>query len=134
MFKQFLVQISAILTPTPTDAALASAAASPSPTTTPTSSRALHVVLEQQPSWNSALSIFLVIAIAIVAGLVIGLIAQKGGVSSFIGKLFADFTNVLAYVVVTFAYLGSFVIAWRVIRVGGAQPEKNPVIQKATDP
>lgn len=117
MFKQFLAQIAPI-SPTPTLAITATP--TPAPTLIPTPT--LHVVVDQQPFWNSALGILFVIAIAIVAGLIIGLIAQKGGVGPFIEKLFADFTNVLAYVVVTFAFLGIFVIAWRVIKVGGGQP------------
>ena len=88
--------------------------------------------MEQEPFWNSALGIFLVIAIAIVAGLVIGFMAQKAGVSSFIEKLFADFTNLLAYVVVTFAFLGIFAIAWQVIKVGGGQPfDANKALETA---
>jgi hypothetical protein len=78
--------------------------------------------MEQAPFWNSAPGIFAVIVIAIIVGLVIGLISKKGGVSSFIEKLFADFTNVLAYVVVTFAFVAIFAIARQVIKVGGGQP------------
>ena len=56
--------------------------------------------MEQASFWNSALGIFLVIVIAIVAGLVIWLIARKGDTNGLVGKLlnlFNDFTDVLAY-------------------------------------
>jgi hypothetical protein len=115
----------------------------PTPTPTATSTPALH-----PPFWNSALGIFIVIVIAILAGLVIGLIARKGGTSpsgtrstptnglvGLVGKLlnmFNDFTNVLAYVVVTFAFLGIFAIARQVIKVGGGQPfDANKALESA---
>ena len=112
----------------------------PTPTPTATPAPALHVVMEEAPFWNSALGIFIVIVIAILAGFVIGFIARKGGTSpngtrstptnglvGLVGKLldmFNDFTNVLAYVVVTFAFLGIFEIARQVIKVGGGDAAK----------
>ena len=104
---------------TPSATATAAATATPTPTATP-----FHVVMEQEPFWNSSLGIFIVIAVVLAAGVLVGvgLAAQKGGLSSFMEKLFADFTNLLAYVVVTFAFLGIFAIAWQVIKVGGGQP------------
>lgn len=123
-----------ILSPSVTPTATAKAIASVTHTATPTATP-FHVVMEQEPFWNSALGIFLVIVIAIVAGLVIGLIARKGGTNGLVGKLlnlFNDFTNVLAYVVVTFAFLGIFAIAWQVIKVGGGRPfDANKALETA---
>jgi hypothetical protein len=95
-------------------------AAALSPTSTP-----VQVVVDQQPFWNSALGILLLIVIAIGIGIVIGHVARKDGTNGLVGKLFNmfnDFTNVLAYVVVTFAFLGIFAISCQVIKVGGGEP------------
>src|SRR5437762_5597693 len=121
-----------ILSPsvTPTAAATAKAIASVTPTHTPTATP-LHVVMEEAPFWNSALGIFIVIVIAILAGLVIGLIARKGGTSpngtrstpanGLVGKLFNlfnDFTNMLAYLVIVLAFGGIFWLAHAVFSAG----------------
>lgn len=44
-------------------------------------------------------------------GVIAGLITKKGGIGAVIEKLFADFTNVLAYLVVILAFVGIFVLA-----------------------
>jgi hypothetical protein len=124
-----------ILSPsvTPTVAATAKAIASVTPTPTPTATP-FHVVMEQAPFWNSALGIFLVLVIAIVAGLVIGLIARKGGTSpngtrstptnGLVGKLFNmfnDFTNMLAYWVVILAFVGIFLLSYFVVNAATSE-------------
>src|SRR5712691_1865567 len=88
------------------------------PSVTPTATP-FHVVMEQEPFWNSALGIFLVIVIAIVASVVIGLIARKGGTNGLVGKLlnvFNNFTDMLAYWVVFLAFDGIFLLNYFVLR------------------
>jgi hypothetical protein len=114
----FLAQIPTL---TPSATAVATDAAPVTVTPTPTATP-FHVFMEHEPFWNSSLGIFIVIAVVLAAGVLVGLAAQKSGFGSFVEKLFADFTNVLAYVVVTFAFLGIFAISWQVIKVGGGQP------------
>jgi Na+/H+-dicarboxylate symporter len=56
--------------------------------------------------------------IAIVAGLVIGLMARENGMNSLVGKLlnlFNDFTDVLAYWVVSLAFVGIFILSGKVL-------------------
>jgi hypothetical protein len=71
--------------------------------------------------WNSPLGILVVVAlIAILAGgLAFGLRAQtktpqppqEGSIMSFVGKLFGDFTNVLAWLVIILAFIGIFLLS-----------------------
>jgi hypothetical protein len=117
---------------TPTDMPVATALASVTPTPTPTPTPALHVVVDQQPFWNSGLSIFIFIIIAIGVGVVIGLVLPKGGtngllgnlfnfLNGFLGKLFnlfSDFTNILAYLVIVLAFSGIFWLAHAVLSAG----------------
>lgn len=102
---------------TPTATAIASVTPTPTPTATP-----FHVVVEQEPCWNSSLGIFIVIAVVLAVVVLLGLARKKSGTGSFMEKLFAHFTDMLAYWVVILAFIGIFAIAWQVIKVGGGQP------------
>jgi Na+/H+-dicarboxylate symporter len=90
----------------------------PTPNPTPTATP-FQVLMDQAPFWNSALGIFLVIVIAIVAGLVVGLMARENGMNGLVGKLlnlFNDFTDVLAYWVVILAFVGIFILSGKVLK------------------
>jgi hypothetical protein len=75
--------------------------------------------------WNSPLGILVVVAlIAILAGgLAFGLRAQtktpqsplEGSVMPFVEKLFGDFTNVLAWLVIILAFIGIFLLCYIVL-------------------
>src|SRR5260370_37320776 len=76
--------------------------------------------------WNSPLGILAVIAlIAILAGgLAFGLRAQtktpqspqEGSIMPFVEKLFGDFTNVLAWLVIILAFIGIFLLCYVVLK------------------
>jgi hypothetical protein len=100
-------------TPILTPSATATAVATVTPTGTP--SQALT-----EPFWSSGSGIVVIILMAIVAGVIAGLITKKGGIGSVIEKLFADFTNVLAYVVVILAFIGIFLLAYLVVHADHA--------------
>ena len=100
-------------TATATATTAATATATPTPTATP-----FHVFMEHEPFWNSALGIFIVIAVVLAAGVLLGFAAQKGGFSSVLEKLFANFTDMLAYWVVILAFIGIFVLGYVVFVLG----------------
>jgi hypothetical protein len=109
MIANLLAQIQPTsLTPTPTPTATAFASVTPTPTP-------IHIVVDQQLFWNSSLGIFIVIAVVLAAGVLVGFAAQKGGISSFMEKLFANFTDMLAYWVVILAFIGIFVLGYVVL-------------------
>jgi hypothetical protein len=82
------------------------------------------------PFWNTALGIFVVIVLVLIAilagGLAFALITQKktqqpsqagpstsiGPMLSFLKDLFGDFTNVLAWLVILLAFIGIFLICY----------------------
>jgi hypothetical protein len=108
------------LTPTVTITATAGATviATPKPTATP-----FHVVIEHEPFWNSWLGIFIVIALLLAAGVLVGrsaarkgsFTAQRDSFSSVLERLFASFTDMLAYWVVILAFLGIFLLGFVVL-------------------
>jgi hypothetical protein len=116
----FLAQtptLTPVATPTATATATAMAAtaattltATPTPTATP-----YHVFLEHEPFWGSSLGIFIIIIIILAAGVLVGLALHKGGSSAFMEKLFANFTDMLAYWVVILAFIGIFVLGYVVL-------------------
>jgi hypothetical protein len=110
----FLAQV-----PTVTPAATAGATVALRPAVT---AAAVIPLSKPEPFWHSTSGIFLIIAIAILAGIVIGLLFKKADFGAFLEKLFADFTNLLAYLVVIFAFIGIFFLAWQIIKVGGGEP------------
>ena len=101
------------LTPAVTVTATAGATVTPTPTPTATP---FHVVIEHEPFWNSWLGILIVIALPLAAGVLVGwLVAQKGSFSSVLERLFASFTDMLAYWVVILAFLGIFLLGYVVL-------------------
>lgn len=80
------------------------------PTATP-----FHVFIEHERFWKSSLGIFIVIALVLAAGVLLGLVAQKGGLTSVLEKLFVNFTDMLAYWVVILAFVGIFVLGYVVL-------------------
>src|SRR5580700_410040 len=86
--------------------------------------------LAVDPFWNTALGIFVVVVLVLIAllagGLAFALRAQKktqqpsqagpstsiGPILSFLKDLFGDFTNVLAWLVIILAFIGIFLICY----------------------
>ena len=101
------------LTPAVTVTATAGATVTPTPTPTATP---FHVVIEHEPFWSSWLGIFIIIALPLAAGVLVGwLVAQKGNFSSILERLFASFTDMLAYWVVILAFIGIFLLGYVVL-------------------
>ena len=87
-------------------------------------------ILAVDPFWNTALGIFIIIVLVLVAilagGLTFALRAQKktpqqsqgdlntsvGPILAFLKDLFGDFTNVLAWLVIILAFIGIFFICY----------------------
>lgn len=80
----------------------------------------MHVVLEHQPFWSSSVGLLLLLIAVLALGVFAGTLVQKGGISAAVEKLFSDFTNLLAYLVVLLAFSGIFLLAFVVLRSGGA--------------
>ncbi len=67
------------------------------------------------PFWHGETVAFLLLLLAIVVGVIIGMALNKTGASEFLAKLFSDFTNLLAYLVVLLAFGGIFVLSYVVL-------------------
>ena len=60
---------------------------------------------------------FVFVLLAIVIGIIVGIVIGKTGASEFLLKLFSDFTNLLAYLVVLLAFGGIFLLSYTVLQL-----------------
>jgi hypothetical protein len=105
------------ITPTVTPSTAVTAAA----TATATATARATATPTPTPVWETLLSTFLVIALIAVVlalGVLIWRVAQSGNIGAIMQKVFDHFTDMLAYWVVILAFVGIFVLAWRVLRFG----------------
>ncbi len=80
----------------------------------PTPPSIMHLIFNHSYSLGDIATLFIISVLLIILGLIVGAFFQKGGTEG-LTKFFGDFTNVLAYVVVVFAFIGIFWLARAVL-------------------